>query len=94
MANEHFDKVFIKIGRGCGTNPDPGVLDARALSEEFDRLATALAVVPPDDLHGATGHRYMVEMLDRAADITRGLSNLPDVVSSLEEIGRARKRRR
>lgn len=91
MANIHFDKVFARIGQGCRRNPDPKTLDVASLAREYERLAGELKVAPPDNLHAATGHRYTVEMLDRAAVIARGLANLPDALDAIEKLGKMRR---
>ncbi len=91
MANIHFDKVFARIGQGCRGNPDPETLDVSSLAREFERLAGELKVAPPDNIHAATGHQYTVEMLDRAAVITRGLANLPDALNAIEKLGKMRR---
>jgi len=89
--NMNFDQVFKKIGQGCKGNPDPETLDVASLAREFERLANELQVAPPDNVYAATGHRFTVEMLDRAAVITRGLANLPDALNAIEKLGKMRR---
>ena len=89
--NLNFDKVFERIGKGCRRNPDPKTLDVKSLAREFERVANELRVVPPDNIYAATGHRFTVEMLERAHAITRGLSNLPDMINEIERLGRMRR---
>jgi len=91
MPNIHFDKVFARIGQGCRGNPDPETLDIASLAREFERLAGELRVAPPGNLYAATGHQYTVEMLDRAAVITRGLANLPEALNAIEKLGKMRR---
>ena len=89
--NLHFDRVFASIGKGCKGNPDPGTLDVSSLAREFERLANEMRVVPPNDIHAATGHQFTVDMLDRAAVISRGLANLPDALDAIEKLGKMRR---
>lgn len=66
----------------------PFEMNSSSLKIEFDRLAEELRVVaPPDDFWAATGQTYLVEMLERSAEICKGLERLPtDFVKSLDTI--------
>ena len=92
MASEnvHFDEVFDRIGRGCLQNPDPENLEAGVLAGEFQRLADEFRVVPPSDLHARTGHAFTIDMLERAATLTRGLASMPSAFKAIENLGRTR----
>lgn len=89
--NMSFDRVFARIGKGCRGNPDPENLDIDSLAREFERLAGEMRVVPPENIHAATGHQFTVDMLERAAVITRGLANLPDALDAIEKLGKMRR---
>ena len=87
------ERVFARIGKGCKPDGYPDNLDIHALAREFERLAGEFRVVPPDNIHAATGHQFLIDMLDRAVVITRGLAALPDAADSIEQIGKMRARR-
>ena len=67
--NMSFDRVFARIGKGCRGNPDPENLDIDSLAREFERLAGEMRVVPPENIHAATGHQFTVDMLERVKDL-------------------------
>ena len=92
--NLHFDRVFVRIGKGCRGDADPAKMNADELAREFERLAGELQVVPPDDVHAMTGHAFLVGMLERASVITRGLGGLPDAFKAVDHLGRIRGGRR
>jgi hypothetical protein len=91
--NITLERVFARIGKGCRGDGYPDTLDINALAREFERLAGEFRVVPPDDIHAATGHAFLVDMLDRAVVLTRGLAALPDAAASIEKIGKMRARK-
>lgn len=84
--NSTLDGAFTKIGMGGDVSPD--TLDGRRLASEFDRLAAELKISPPEDLWAATGLTHTVEMLERAAVISRGLADLPNALDAVGRLGR------